>query len=82
LANAEKKGLDTTDLSKALATAEKTASGPAEEKPCATAIRNLRHAICALDVPEAKLSVMNLYATPKWTGGPGADTAPARKKKA
>ncbi len=81
LESAEKKGLDTTELSKALATAEKTASGPAEEKPCATAIRNLRHAICALDVPEAKLSVMNLYATPKWTGGPSADAAPARKKK-
>lgn len=80
-ANAEKKGLNTAELSKALESAEKTAARPAEEKPYATAMRNLRHAIRALDVPEAKLSLMNLYTTPKWTGGLGLDSAPMVPKK-
>ena len=81
LGNAKKKNLDTARLVDALDSAKAVSSNPADEKSYAPAIRDLRHAICALDVPEAHLPVMNLYATSKWTGG-GADkgSKPSKKK--
>jgi hypothetical protein len=42
------------------------AAQPVAEKSYATAIRNLRGAICALDVPEAKLQVMNQFKSSNW----------------
>ena len=80
LGNAKKKNLDTARLVDALDSAKAVSSNPADEKSYAPAIRDLRHAICALDVPEAHLPVMNLYATSKWTGG-GADKGSKHSKK-
>jgi hypothetical protein len=36
---------------------------PVEETANATAIRNLRRAICSLDVPEARLPSLNQFKT-------------------
>jgi arylsulfatase A-like enzyme len=66
LENASKKGQDTGALTKALNAAKSTAEQPVSEKDYASATRNLRTQIRALDVPEAKLSVLNLFKTPKW----------------
>ena len=81
LENAKSKNLDTAGLSKTLESAKGVSKKPVDEKSYASAMRDLRHAIRSLDVPEAKLPVMNLFATSKWTGG-GAEkgSKPAKKK--
>jgi arylsulfatase A-like enzyme len=57
---------DVSDLTQALAAAEQVAVQPVEEKTYAQAMRNLRNAIRALDVPEARLDVLNQFKAPKW----------------
>ncbi len=82
LQKAKARGLETAELAKALASAKEVAAAPVGEKSYAPAMRDLRHAICSLDVPEAQLSVMNLYVTPAWAGGPQtAEAKPPTKKK-
>jgi hypothetical protein len=39
---------------------------PVEETANATAIRNLRRAICSLDVPEARLPALIQFKTQRW----------------
>ena len=63
---AHKRGLNSSALVQAIVAAEKVAAQPVAEKSYATAMRNLRGAICALDVPEAKLQVLNQFKSPKW----------------
>jgi 5,10-methenyltetrahydromethanopterin hydrogenase len=57
---------DVSDLTQALAAAEQVAAQPVEEKTYAQAMRDLRNAIRALDVPEARLDVLNQFKAPKW----------------
>ena len=57
---------DVSDLALALAAAEEVSTQPVEEKTYAQAIRDLRNAIRALDVPEARLDVLNQFKAPKW----------------
>jgi hypothetical protein len=47
----------------AAAMAESVAAQPVEETAYATAIRNLRRAICSLDVPEARLPALIQFKT-------------------
>ncbi|MCB1210956.1 MAG: hypothetical protein KDK97_16655 [Verrucomicrobiales bacterium] len=65
-ASAELAQLDTTALTTALTSAEATAQQPANEKSYATAMRELRRAIRALDVPESKAAVLHLFGSEKW----------------
>jgi len=65
--NAQRKSLKTTMLSTAIEAARAIAETPVEEQTYAVAMRNLRHEIRVLDVPEAKLSVLNLFETAKWS---------------
>ncbi len=64
--NALKAGLDIKPLDEAIRTARAVIRKPTEEATYATAMRNLRREIRALNVPEAKLSVLNLFKTEKW----------------
>ncbi len=57
---------DVSDLAQALAAAEQVAAQPVEEKTYAQAMRDLRNAIRELDVPEARLDVLNQFKAPKW----------------
>jgi hypothetical protein len=60
-AAAAAKNLDHAALDAEIAKAEKVASQPAGEKAYAPAMRSLRQAIRALDVPEAKLAALNWF---------------------
>jgi len=81
LENAKSKNLDTAGLSKTLESAKEVSKKPVDEESYASAMRDLRHAIRSLDVPEAKLPVMNLFATSKWAGGgPENESTPPKKK--
>jgi arylsulfatase A-like enzyme len=64
---ATKTGQSTGALAAAIQIAESVVKTPVDEKSYAPAMRNLRHEIRALDVPEAKLSVLNLFVTEKWS---------------
>jgi len=64
--NAIKADLDVKPLDKTIRAARGVIKKPVEEATYATAMRNLRREIRALDVPEAKLSVLNLFKTEKW----------------
>ncbi len=75
--NAEKAGQDGARLAAAIQNAEAALRTPVNEKSYAAAMRNLRHEIRVLDVPEAKLSVMNLFVTPKWSSR--AEAKPERR---
>ena len=66
--NAKKNGQDTSSLTLAIRMAKSAADTPVDEKTYAVAMRNLRHEIRVLDVPEAKLSLLNLFVTKKWSG--------------
>jgi arylsulfatase A-like enzyme len=63
---AEASGQDVAVLAEAIQAAKDIARKPVEETSYALAIRNLRRAIRALDVPEAKLAVLNQFETDKW----------------
>ncbi|VGO18390.1 hypothetical protein [Pontiella sulfatireligans] len=39
---------------------------PVDEKSCVEAMRNLRRAICSLEVPETNLQVLDQFKVPKW----------------
>ena len=65
-ANANKAGLNTALLAKEIQSAKAVAKRPVEEKSYALAIRALRKVIKSLDVPQAKLPVLNQFATEKW----------------
>ena len=64
--SAEMGNHDTIPLAAAIASAEAATKQSANEKSYAPAIRTQRHAIRALDVPEAKLSVLNLFDPEQW----------------
>ena len=64
--NAHKAGLDTGRLNQAIQSAKAVVKTPVEEKSYALALRALRNAIKSLDVPEAKLPVLNRFVTEKW----------------
>ena len=66
LENADRAGQDTAALTAALQSARGVIKQPVEAEPYAAALRALRREIRALDVPEAKLSVLNLFVTEKW----------------
>jgi len=68
--NAKKTRQNVAALDTAIQAAQAVAQTPVEEKPYALAMRNLRKEIRALDVPEAKLPVMNQFKTEKWQGIP------------
>jgi arylsulfatase A-like enzyme len=59
--SAASKNLDHAALDAEIAKAEKVVSQPANEKTYAPAMRGLRQAIRALDVPEAKLAALNWF---------------------
>lgn len=59
-------GLTVEALQKAIQIARSVIQTPAEEATYAPAMRNLRREIRSLNVPEAKLSVLNLFKTEKW----------------
>jgi arylsulfatase A-like enzyme len=59
-------GQNVSDLSQALLAAEQVVAQPVEEKTYSQAMRDLRSAIRALDVPEARLDVLNQFKAPKW----------------
>jgi hypothetical protein len=60
-ASADNKELDHAALDAEIAKAEKVAEQPADEKAYAPAMRGLRQAIRALDVPEAKIAALNWF---------------------
>lgn len=65
-ADADVAGLDTAPLAQQIQSAQAVAKRPVEEKPYALAIRALRQAIKSLDLPQAKLPVLNQFVTEKW----------------
>jgi len=65
-ANAKKTGQNAAALSKAVQATKAVVQTPVEEESYATAMRSLRKEIRALDVPEAKLPVLNQFKTVKW----------------
>ena len=64
--HANQAGLDTGPLAKEIESAKAIAKTPVNESAYAQAMRALRNAIKSLDVPEAKLPVLNQFATEKW----------------
>jgi arylsulfatase A-like enzyme len=70
--------LDVTALDEALDDARAVAAEPVEEKPYALAMRRVRQEICALDVPESRLPVLNQFNTVKWRLAPKVSRAQAR----
>jgi hypothetical protein len=66
MANAEKAGLDTSALKRAIEEAEQTVAQAVNENIYAPAIRNLRREIRVLDVPESRLAVLNLFQAQNW----------------
>jgi hypothetical protein len=64
--NASQSGQNTTALSSAIESANALANAAVDEQSYALAMRALRKEIKLLDVPEAKLPVMNQFNTPKW----------------
>jgi arylsulfatase A-like enzyme len=64
--NANKAGLNTAFLDKEIRAAKAVAEKPVKENPYALSTRKLRKAIKSLDVPEAKLPVLNQFVTEKW----------------
>ncbi|MBT7702438.1 MAG: sulfatase-like hydrolase/transferase [Verrucomicrobia bacterium] len=64
--NALKRGLDVKALDQAIRSARGVIKKPVEDERYATAMRDLRREIRSLEIPEAKLSVLNLFVTPKW----------------
>jgi len=64
--NAKQSGQPTVALSKAIDAATAVTKTAVDEKSYALAIRALRREIKLLDVPEAKLPVLNQFATEKW----------------
>ncbi|NIL97533.1 MAG: sulfatase-like hydrolase/transferase [Planctomycetales bacterium] len=64
--DAQQAGLDTTPLATAIRKARAVVKQPVEESPYATAMRDLRQQIRALDVPQARLGVLNLFQTEQW----------------
>ena len=75
--HAEKRGQDTRALALEIQSAKAVAGTPVEERSYAPAMRNLRSAICQLDVPEAKLSVLNHFVATEWSS-PEREHATAR----
>jgi arylsulfatase A-like enzyme len=75
--NAKKSGQVTDALELEIESAKAIAKTQVEERSYAVAMRNLRYAIKALDVPEAKLPVLNEFVTRKWSS-PVRDNARAR----
>jgi len=64
--NAHKAGLNTGRLDQAIQSAKAVAKTPVNESAYALSMRALRNAIKSLDVPEAKLPVLNQFVTEKW----------------
>ena len=64
--NAHKAGLNTARLNQAIQSAKAVAKTPVEEQSYVLSLRALRKAIKSLDVPEAKLPVLNQFVTEKW----------------
>jgi hypothetical protein len=64
--HAKKTGQDAAALNGAIQSARVVAANPVEEESCALSMRALRKAIKSLNVPQAKLPVMNQFATEKW----------------
>ena len=64
--HAHKAGLNTARLNQAIQSAKAVAKTPVEEKSYVLSMRALRKAIKSLDVPEAKLPVLNQFVTEKW----------------
>lgn len=67
--SAEQAGQDTALLRRELGLARSVVQTPVDEQAYASAMRNLRHAICALAVPEAELPELNLFVSSKWSSG-------------
>lgn len=65
-AQAGEAALDRSALRKAIAQADATAAKSVDEKSYVAAMRELRRAIRALSVPEAKTPALNQFATEKW----------------
>jgi hypothetical protein len=53
-------------LDQAIQSAKAVAKTPVNEPAYVMSMRALRNAIKSLDVPEAKLPVLNQFATEKW----------------
>jgi len=64
--NAKASGQDVAALTAAIQAAQAVTHTPVEEKSYALAMRALRKAIKSLDVPEAKLPILNQFKTDKW----------------
>jgi len=64
--NAKVAGLNAGALAKEMEAARKVVAQPVEEASYAAAIRNLRRAIRALSVPEARLPELNQFQSTKW----------------
>jgi arylsulfatase A-like enzyme len=64
--NAQQQGQNITVLTQAIQSAKAVAKSPVQEQSYALAMRSLRQAIKSLDVPQARLPVMNQFKTPKW----------------
>jgi len=64
--NAKKAGLNAGALGKAIKTANETVKQPVDERAYANAMRDLRREIRALNVPEARLAVLNQFIAEKW----------------
>jgi arylsulfatase A-like enzyme len=64
--NAQESGQDITALSQAIESANALVVTPIEEQSYVLSMRLLRDAITALDVPEARLPVLNQFITEKW----------------
>ena len=65
-ANAKQAGQNVVALRKAIHAAKAVVQSEIEEQSYVLAMRALRDAITALDVPEAKLPVLNQFITKKW----------------
>jgi len=64
--NANNAGLNTARLDQEIQSAKAVVKTPVNEQAYALVLRALRKAIKSLDVPQAKLPVLNQFATEKW----------------
>ena len=75
--SARKAGQNSSALAMEIKVARAIVKTPVEERSYAVSMRNLRYQIRSLDVPQAKLPVLNQFTTKRWSG-PERENASAR----
>ena len=75
--SARREGQNCSALAMEIKVAREIVNTPVEERSYAASMRNLRHEIRSLDVPEANLPVLKQFATKRWSG-PDRENASAQ----